>query len=359
MNGAEKLTQLAEKHYASGRCGSIVLRVSTGNGRFECSASAGPASIVDSQPINASSPFFIASATKLYTAAIVLQLVDEGVFKLGDRVASLIPKVDMSGIHCIRGVDRGAEITVQHLMAHTSGLADYFEQGQAGGSSIMGQLAAGNDRSWTLDDVLEMNRTRLKARFIPGTRKKAFYSDTNYQLLGAVIEYVTNSSYAENIETRVTRPLGLANTYVFSPLHVQRYDSIAAMKYGAQTLRIPQAMASFGPDGGIVSTADECMIFLKAFMRGEIFQKHHLDDIQVWNRIFFPLQYGIGIMKFQLPRFFSPFSPLPLFIGHSGASGTILFYCPARDVYFCGTVNQTKQRDLPYRMMMHALGYVD
>lgn len=355
MDATRRLERLIESQYARGNCGSIVLAVCSDDGRVEWSGGDGPSSTTDPSPMHAASPFFIASATKLYTTAILLQLIDEGVLRFEDRAVDLLPDVNLAGIHVLDRVDRSAQITLRHLIAHTSGLADYFEQKQRNGASIMDGLVAGIDRSWTLEDVLELNRAQLSPHFVPGAPKRALYSDTNYQLLGAVIERLTGLAFAEAVAVRIARPLGLSSTYVYSDNDLARYDSIAAMKHGKHTLRIPRAMASFGPDGGIVSTAQECMGFLEAFVRGRLFQRHHLDEIQVWNRIFFPLQYGVGIMKFQLPWFFSPFKPFPAFIGHSGASGAIMYYCPARGVFVCGTVNQTKQRDLPYRLMLQAL----
>lgn len=353
---AEQLARIVERQQASKYSGSVALAVSTGDRRVAWSGGAGPRSDSDSRPMDGASPYLIASATKLYTTAILLQLVDEGALSLADRAAQVIPGTDLSGIHVIRGEDYSQGITVKQLMSHTSGLADYFEQKQIGGGRLVDELIAGRDRAWTLEDVLALNRDRLKPHFPPGTPGKAVYSDTNYQILGAIIEQRTGMAYADAIRTRVLEPLGLANTYVFTQREMDRYDSIAAMKWGMGLLRIPRAMTSFGVDGGIVSTADESMVFLRAFMRGELFQRQHLDAIQDWKRIFFPLQYGIGIMKFELPWFFSPFKKFPPLIGHSGASGTVMFHCPALDLYLCGTVNQVKKRDLPYRMMMQVAG---
>jgi hypothetical protein len=86
------------------------------------------------------------------------------------------------------------------------------------------------------------------------------------------------------------------------------------------------------------------------------FPKEDLDIIQKeWNAIFFPLQYGIGIMKFQLPRIFSPFKAMPVLIGHSGLSGSFSFYCPEKDVFLCGTINQIKKPSQSYKLMLKLL----
>ena len=114
-------------------------------------------------------------------------------------------------------------------------------------------------------------------------------------------------------------------------------------------------MASFGPDGGIVSTAEESMTFLKAFFAGTLFPARYLPELYQWNKIFFPLQYGVGLMRFQLPRFMSPFSPAPELLGHSGLSGAFAFYAPERSVYLTGTVNQIAQPGRSFRLLLRLL----
>jgi len=109
--------------------------------------------------------------------------------------------------------------------------------------------------------------------------------------------------------------------------------------YKTRPLRIPLAITSSGPDGGIVSTAKESMIFLRAFYNGQLFPKEYISELTIWNKIFFPLEYGIGVARFKLPRIFSPFKPIPELIGHSGLSGAFAYYCPEKDLHLTGTVN--------------------
>ena len=86
-------------------------------------------------------------------------------------------------MHVLRGVDSSMRITVEELLAHTSGIADYFEQRRADGTTQIGR-ALEHDFSWTLGDVLRITRDELEPRFAPSTPGKAFYSDTNYPAAG-------------------------------------------------------------------------------------------------------------------------------------------------------------------------------
>lgn len=294
--------------------------------------------------------FFIASITKLYVAAIVMQLCDRRQVNLDTEAAKYLDPSLIAGIHVLRGVDSSKRITVRELLSHTSGIADYFEQKRADGRSQL-QDALRSDFAWSLDDVLHITR-QMKPRFAPSTPEKAFYSDTNYQLLGAIIESVTGGTFEQAVQQRIIEPFQLTHTYPFTMENLQRYSEVAPMLYGERPVVIPKAMASVRADGGIVSTARDGILFLQAFMGGAIFPRSYLDQMQQqWRRIFTPLQYGMGIMRFELPRYFSPFRAAPPMVGHSGASGAILFFAPEIDLFVSGTVNQIKKRSLPYNLM--------
>jgi CubicO group peptidase (beta-lactamase class C family) len=295
--------------------------------------------------------YFIASTTKLYVTALIMQLRHEGRIDIDAPAATLLDPAIMAGIHVLRGVDASGHITVRQLLSHTSGIADYFEQRRADGSNQFADALA-HDFGWTFADVLRIVKEQLPPRFPPATPGKAFYSDTNYQLLGAVIEAVTGQSYEDALQGRILDPLGLVDTYPFTWATLDRYDQVSAMLYDQQRVVIPQAMASVRADGGIVSTNRDGLRFLQAFMTGELFPQAYLDEMQQrWNRIFQPLEYGVGLMRFALPRIFTLGRRVPPMVGHSGASGAVLFYVPELDLYVAGTVNQIKKRSLSYNLM--------
>lgn len=335
---AAKLDSSFRRGVGSRLIADSVIRVERGS--FEWEASHGA--------LDASAPYFIASATKLYVTAVVLSLRAEGKLDLGDRMIDLLPAGSVEALHVIKGVDRTADVTVGHLLAHTSGLADYFQHRRPNGTVLMDSLLAGDDRGWNLTDVIEAAR-EIGALFPPGRPGRAHYSDTNFQLLGAIIEQVTGQDLDSAYTDRVYRPLGLTATYRYSD-PADRTPLPLRHKNGP--LVIPKAMASFGPDGGIVSTARESMRFVRGFFGGELFPADYLPELYRWNRIFFPLQSGVGLHRFALPRLMAGRAgPVALF-GHSGLSGAFTFWDPRRDVYFAGTVNQVAKPGLSYRLMV-------
>ena len=221
--------------------------------------------------------YFIASTTKLYVSALVMQLRAEGLVDLDAPATRYLDPSVIAGIHVLRSVNSSNLVTIRELLSHTSGIADYFEQQQRDGSTQIGK-ALRSDFAWSFDDVLGITRNELPPRFAPSTPGKAFYSDTNYQLLGAVVEAITGGRYEDALQQRILDPLEIANTYPFTLETIDRYDSVAAMLYGKQRVAIPRAMASVRADGGIVSTAGDGITFLEAFMTGRLF--HAL----IWTR---------------------------------------------------------------------------
>ncbi len=100
------------------------------------------------------------------------------------------------------------------------------------------------------------------------------------------------------------------------------------------------------------------MIFIKAFFKGELFPIEYFNEMKRWNKIFFPLEYGVGLARFKLPRVFSPFRAMPELLGHSGLSGAFAFYAPDKNVYLTGTVNQINHPDISFKLMLQFLNHL-
>lgn len=293
-------------------------------------------------------PYFIASTTKLFTTAIILQLKSEGKLKLEDKISKYLDKTIMNGLHIYKGSDYSNELTIKHLLAHTSGLADYFQGKGTNGKSLQDNLVGGNDQFWTFEQAIERTKT-MKPLFAPGTKGKANYSDTNFQLLGKIIEVITKKSYSTNCDELIIKPINLSHTYLYKDTSDKTPKTLY---YKANELDIPKAMTSFGADGGMVSTSADMLIFIEAFFTGKLFPKEYISNLQEWNNIFFPVKSGIGIHLFKLPWIFNPTGAVPYFIGHSGLSGALAYYSPKENIFVVGTVNQIAYPDISFKTMI-------
>jgi D-alanyl-D-alanine carboxypeptidase len=292
--------------------------------------------------------YFIASTTKLFTTAIILKLKTDGNLRLDDKVSDYIDDSIYAGLHIFNGKEYSARITIKQLLAHTSGLPDYFQGTGANGKSLEDELVSGNDQSWTFEQAIERAK-KIPAAFPPGTKNRALYSDTNFQLLGRIIETITDKSYLDNCKESIIQPLGLTKTYLYQD---STDKTPKTLFYKSKELHIPKAMTSFGPDGGIVSTSEEMLVFIEAFFTGKIFPSSDIDELQEWNKIFFPMRSGIGIHMLKLPWVFNPTGAVPYFIGHSGLSGALAYFSPRENIFVVGTVNQVAHPDISFKTMI-------
>lgn len=352
MDGmANKLQSLLDAQIGRGNVYNIVAAMQSQDESIDFVGSAGIADAHSAAAMTPDTPYFVASVTKMYTAAIILRLFEEKRIDLDAPITRYLPSSLTSGIHVYKGTDYSAQIRVCELVAQTSGLADHETDKPRGGTSVMDELKAGRDRAIDTEEALDIVRT-LPPPFAPGKPGKAHYSNTNYRLLGAIIESVTKKPMAANYEEMIFAPLGLRRTYLFD-WTAPRHDAPPATVYFKdEPAIIPKYISSNVSDGGLVSTAPECLVFLRAFFGGYLFDKALFHRMMIWNSIFFPLRYGYGLMYFRLPRVFWP-RPLPEFVGHSGSTGAFAFFCPSRSLYLAGTLNQVASPAKPFFLMIN------
>ena len=341
-----KLQAVLDAQIGKDHVHNIVAAVQSHDRTVDFIGAAGMADPQAGRAMTPDTPYFIASVTKMFTAAIVMQLHQEKQIDLAAPISAYLPDSLTRGIHVYHGTDYRERIKVAELVNQTSGLADYESDKVRGGRSVIDELKAGHDRAIGTPEAIEIVRG-LAPHYAPGTPGKANYSNTNYRLLGAIIETITGKLMAVNFAERICARLELQQTYLFD-WTAPRTDTMPATIYLKDTpTHIPQYLSSNLSDGGLVSTALECVIFLRAFFEGQLFDKALLEQMMTWNKIFFPLRYGYGLMNFRLPWFFGQLQ----FIGHSGSTGSFAFVCPARSIYLAGTINQIAAPSKPFFLM--------
>jgi D-alanyl-D-alanine carboxypeptidase len=333
----QKLQSLLNAQVGKGGLRNIVAAVQSYDQSLDFVGAAGVADPVTGAPMTPETPYFIASVTKMYTAAITMQLFEEMRLDLEAPASDYLPADLLDGIHIYKGADYSRQLKVYQLVNQTSGLADFEADKPRQGKSVMDELMAGHDRPIDTAEALKITHS-LSPHFTPGTPGRAYYSNFNYRLLGEIIEAITEKPMAVNFEERLCAPLGLTRTYLYDWTKLRPADLPAALYLNNAPANVPKYLSSNVSDGGLVSTALECMLFLRAFFEGRLFKKDLLARMLAWNKMFFPLRYGYGLMYFQLPRYFW-ITPLPEFIGHSGSTGSFAFACPSRSLYLTGSLN--------------------
>jgi D-alanyl-D-alanine carboxypeptidase len=316
----------------------------------------------DGTPSSVDTRYPVASVTKLYTTVVVMRLVEQGAITLEDRIVDLLPADMTDALHVLDGVDHTPAITLEHLLSHTSGFPDYYEEAPPGGRSPQTRLLAGEDAPVPFDEVLRLVREELTPHFAPqpvdASKRRATYADTNFQLLGAVVEAVTGKQLRTMFDETLFGPLRLDETssYPQQPRSGAAAEPQAAVWAGEIVLKPEGALTHQVAEGGIISTLTDQVRFLRAVVEGEVFE-----DAGTWqrlgqrvNRVFFPVDYGLGVMRYGPPRWMSPLFAIPPIVGHSGSTASWLFHCPQLRIVTAGTFD-VAQPPLPFRFLPRVL----
>ena len=256
-------------------------------------------------PLKPRSPMVIGSVTKTFVAATVLQLVEEGRIRLGDSVRSHLPE--------LRRVSR--DITVRQLLDHTSGLADVFNEDTRRG------LEEHPERPWTSQEVLA---TLHAPWYRPG--EGWAYANTNYYLLGMIVERISGSTLEAELQRRFLDPLDL--------------DATRMLGLDDPTSPLEPAWATiFWASGAMSSSAADLARWGDALYDDDVAGDALLDadaarDMLDVNRD----DYGLGVKRIEV-------SKRTVGYGHTGllnAYTTLLLHVPAHDVTIAMLVNRTQ-----------------
>jgi CubicO group peptidase (beta-lactamase class C family) len=185
--------------------------------------------------------FHIASITKQFTAAALLQLVEKGIVHLEESINTYLPKEYRS--------PKWDSVTLHHLLSHTSGITnyevtrDYYE--------VVNGFCLGN----TVDGMVKEAMGK-ELEFEPGS--KFSYSDINYTLLGFVIENQTQTPYNEYLTTNILDPMGMRDSKIHVIGHVPATEEAEGYRWSnEQSIHVPDDIISLPvtePDGGLVTT---------------------------------------------------------------------------------------------------------
>ena len=257
--------------------------------------SAGVTDLEQGTPMTTDTAFRTGSLAKTFVATVAMQLNEEGALSLEDTVEDWLPGV----------VPNGAGITIRQLLGNQSGLFDFFEDPQV----LQPYLAGDLEHEWTPAELVAVS-TSHPPNFPPGAA--TLYSNTDYTLAGMIIEAVTSNRFADEVRTRITEPLGLADTVV--PLTSELTAPYAHgyfVDLGMQDVTaLSPSLSSFG--GNLVSTASDASRFYDALFGGELVSADSLAEMETTTTSTVGEVLGLGLQVIDLP--------CGSFIGHSGST---------------------------------------
>jgi len=288
--------------------------------------------VAAADPMTTGTAFALASISKTFTAAVVMQLVQEGKLGLDRSVAPLLPAY---------GLDR--RITVRMLLDHTSGLPDFFL-----GRGIDAALQRRPNATWT---AAQSWAFVPKLHAVPG--KVWNYSNTNYLLLGELVTAVTGHPLAQEIRTRLLDPLGLSTAYyqaVETPKEAGTlgYQLLATASGGWRAKSVAAAsgvmpfrsvVTAAGGAGSMAGTALDAARWMRAWAGGQVLDAHTqalvLADIARTVKLHAAIPYGLGIQRVTLGGYAA--------YGHSGrylGFRNVVRYLPDAGVTIAVLTNQ-------------------
>ncbi|WP_336084012.1 serine hydrolase domain-containing protein [Nocardia sp. SSK8] len=264
----------------------VVLRISDGEQHRDWYHGAGAAEQT-SEP-GPLSRFRIGSVTKTFVATVVLQLVDEGRITLDAPIAAQLPDA-------IPGGDR---MTVRQLMNHTSGLYDYMKEP---GLSTNRWRGADRFRHHEPRDLLAAAVSHAPY-FAPGERFR--YSNTNYIVLGLLIEHVTGQRYGDEIRERILTPLRLTATSVPGDDPQVPAPALTAHRDidGMGRVEVTEMNPSLDwAAGEMISTITDLDAFFAALLGGRLTSPSSLEQMRQAVPMGMGFHYGLGLQRFDPP----------------------------------------------------------
>ena len=297
----------------------------------------------DHTPITGDNRYHAASIGKTFTSAVIAKLYERGEIGYDDRISKYLSSKMLENLFVYKGIDYSDEVLVRHLLNHTSGIADYWEDKPIKGKSIKEMVVEEPERFWKPEDTIDHTRYNQKAVSSPG--KKFHYSDTGYNLLGKIIEAITQKPFHENLKTEIFNPLGMDHSYLLyrSEPNEKSIHPILDTYIGEHEVSGYKSISADWAGGGVVTTTEDLLLFHKALVNHTLIHKETLElcskDIERWG---FGMDYGYGILFLNIGKMV-PFQSEELNMwGNFGSIGAYMFYNPAYDVYIIGSFNHSK-----------------
>ncbi len=282
--------------------------------------------------------FHIASIGKMFTATLVMQLVEAGAFTVDTRVAALLPGAELAGLFAADSVPGGAPdvaagATVHHLLTHTAGVADYFESPVTSGRTLRQQVVDEPDTVWTPADLLSHSRRNQRPVGRPGER--FLYSDTGFILLGRIVEEATGAAFHDALRDRLFAAAGMTDSAVlFHSPEARDAASVdlAPLWLDGVELSRARSLSCDWAGGGMASTLDDLLAFSKALHSGELITLQSVGYLcEARHRIRPGIHYGAGMMQMRFEGLMPLLRGLPRLAGHIGVLSTHLFHDPVHD----------------------------
>lgn len=272
----------------------------------------------------------VGSTVKTFTGVTILLLQEDGLLDIDDPITDYLSNSDLSGL------ENAKKSSIRQLLQHSSGIFNYIQNNHF-------QTASLNEltKTWRPDELLDYARG-VDAYFSPGT--DVLYSNTNYVLLGMIIEKVSKKPFYKVFEERIFQPHGLFFTQ-FAATDPVPDGIIRGYVDLYSNLNLINATYYSGwdyntADGGLISNAHDLNLFMTALFHGDILSPASLEEMLSWqapkhqSKDGYETFYGLGIFKIN-----TPYGPAYIHSGDAIGYFASMLYFPTQDATITWAVN--------------------
>jgi D-alanyl-D-alanine carboxypeptidase len=274
----QTMTGILDAHRADDEFVGAVLALRQTDGTTVMTTSGTQSLDVDSEAVDPDIPWNIGSATKTFVAVVVLQLAEEGRLDLDTGIDGFMPSLP--------GADR---ITPRHLLQHTSGLGEYLDQPA---------VQSDARREWAPAELIAVAEAARRTGEPGGPHA---YSNTNYIVLGEIIDQVTGTPWSDEVRERIVEPLGLKETRLTIPRGTPGY-SVEEEGFVDHTDRWHPSVG--GAAGGLESTAADLLVFAEALRDGRLLSEQSQAELGTFipaedlSQFGIDHRYGLGFEEY-------------------------------------------------------------
>ena len=272
----------------------------------------------------------VGSTVKTFTAVTILLLQEEGLLDIDDPITNYLSGAD------IKELENASQSSIRQLLLHSSGIYNYIQ-------NLKFQTASLNDliKTWQPKELLDYARNK-NAYFSPGT--DVLYSNTNYILLGMIIERVTGKPFYEVFEEKIFEPLGLNFTQFAAtdpvPDGIIRGYADLYSNLNLVNTTYYSGWDYYTADGGLISNAHDLAIFMSQLFQGDLLSEASLQEMMRWEAPKdgygdgFETFYGLGIFLIE-----TDYGPAYLHSGDAIGYFASMVYFPDQEITISWAAN--------------------
>ncbi|MFC1481751.1 serine hydrolase domain-containing protein [Candidatus Neomarinimicrobiota bacterium] len=303
--------------------------------------------------------YHIASIGKIFTSTLISQLVEQGRLRFDTPITKILPDTLLDDLFVYEGADYRDEVQVRHLLNHTSGVADWFEDKPKKGPTFLQQALNDPERVRTHDDAMLFTQKHLQAVAQPG--KKFHYSDTGYHLLGKIVEITTGDSLHQVLHQQIFNPLKMHQSQMLfysEPTDSGAPEMLPTLMGDVEVGSHKWLKADWAGGGGVTNTED-LLTYMQALVNHKLLSEQTLTAWHDLARFGYGIDYGYGIVLLNFHKF-SPFYSKDLNVwGNWGSIATFMFYNPKHDAYIIGAFNQSRYIRKVVPFLMRVMKIID